>query len=123
MRQRFCFGFMVADVGIREVGEYRELTSRRERLDHAFLAKTLKNEKSSDRIASDFRNSIFDLLGQEIASIRKVRIVCNSDLDAADGIVSEPVGPVLILCPSTLTLRISISPWPERDQSEPVAGD
>ncbi len=64
-------------------------SSRRERLDHAFLSKRLKEGLSYKRIAGYFRSSIFELVGEEIAAIPKVQIVCNSELDAADVIVSK----------------------------------
>jgi phosphatidylserine/phosphatidylglycerophosphate/cardiolipin synthase-like enzyme len=66
-------------------------SSRRRRLDHAFLAKRLKGAKSYVRIAGYFRSSIFELVGEEIAEIGDVRIVCNSELDAADIAVSRHV--------------------------------
>ncbi len=66
-------------------------SSRRERLDHAFLAQRLKNAKSYKRIAGYFRSSIFELVGEEIASIPKVQIICNSELDAADVVISKHV--------------------------------
>ena len=69
----------------------QRFSSRRERLDHAFLAERLKKAKTYDRIAGYFRSSIFELVGEEIASIPKVRIVCNSELDAADVAVSRHV--------------------------------
>jgi len=47
-------------------------SSRRERLDHAFLAQRLKGAKSYRRIAGYFRSSIFELVGEEIAAIPKV---------------------------------------------------
>ena len=47
--------------------------------------------KSYKRIAGYFRSSIFELVGEEIASIPKVRIVCNSELNAADVAVSKHV--------------------------------
>jgi hypothetical protein len=40
----------------------RRFSSRRERLDHVFLAEKLKNAKSYDRIAGYFRSSIFELV-------------------------------------------------------------
>lgn len=67
----------------------RRFSSRRQRLDHAFLAERLKDAKSYKRIAGYFRSSIFELVGEEIAAIPKVRIVCNSELDAADVAVSK----------------------------------
>jgi len=64
-------------------------SSRRQRLDHAFLNERLKGAKSYRRIAGYFRSSIFELVGEEIAAIPKVQVVCNSELDAADVIVSR----------------------------------
>lgn len=66
-------------------------SSRRERLDHAFLAQRLQNAKSYKRIAGYFRSSIFELVGEQVASIPKVQIICNSELDAADVVISKHV--------------------------------
>jgi hypothetical protein len=66
-------------------------SSRRRRLDHAFLADRLRGARSYKRIAGYFRSSIFELVGEEIAAIPKVQIVCNSELDAADVAVSKHV--------------------------------
>ncbi|MDE2058549.1 MAG: DEAD/DEAH box helicase family protein [candidate division NC10 bacterium] len=66
-------------------------SSRRQRLDHSFLSVRLKEAKSYRRIAGYFRSSIFELVGEEIAAIPKVQIVCNSELDAADVAVSKHV--------------------------------
>ena len=66
-------------------------SSRRQQLDQAFLAKRLVNATSYRRIAGYFRSSIFELVGEEIANIPDVRIVCNSELDAADVAVSRHV--------------------------------
>jgi superfamily II DNA or RNA helicase/DNA-binding Lrp family transcriptional regulator len=66
-------------------------SSRRQRLDHAFLSTRLKNAKSYKRIAGYFRSSIFELVGEEIAAIPKVQIVCNSELDVADITISQHV--------------------------------
>ncbi|MFZ2089293.1 MAG: phospholipase D-like domain-containing anti-phage protein [Desulfobaccales bacterium] len=66
-------------------------SSRRQRLDHAFLNAKLKGARSYKRIAGYFRSSIFELVGEEIAAIPKVQIVCNSELDAADIAVSKHV--------------------------------
>src|ERR1017187_745126 len=73
------------------MAEINRFSSRRRRLDHAFLAKRLKGAKSYIRIAGYFRSSIFELVGEEIAGIAGVRIVCNSELDAADVTVSKHV--------------------------------
>jgi superfamily II DNA or RNA helicase len=73
------------------MADINRFSSRRRRLDHAFLAKRLKGAKSYIRIAGYFRSSIFELVGEEIADIADVRIVCNSELDAADIAVSKHV--------------------------------
>jgi SNF2 family DNA or RNA helicase len=67
----------------------RRFSSRRQRLDHAFLSERLKGARSYRRIAGYFRSSIFELVGEEIADIPLVQIVCNSELDAADVLVSK----------------------------------
>jgi hypothetical protein len=71
--------------------EIHRFSSRRQRLDHSFLANRLKGAKSYKRIAGYFRSSIFELVGEEIADIPRVQIVCNSELDAADVVVSKHV--------------------------------
>jgi superfamily II DNA or RNA helicase len=73
------------------MSDVNRFSSRRQRLDHAFLSAKLKDAKSYKRIAGYFRSSIFELVGEEIASIPHVRIVCNSELDAADVAVSKHV--------------------------------
>ena len=73
------------------MADINRFSSRRRRLDHVFLARRLKGAKSYIRIAGYFRSSIFELVGEEIASIADVRIVCNSELDAADVTVSKHV--------------------------------
>ena len=69
--------------------DINRFSSRRQRLDHAFLSARLNHARSYKRIAGYFRSSIFELVGEEIASIASVQIVCNSDLDAADIAVSK----------------------------------
>src|SRR5687768_2563017 len=71
------------------MNEIRRFSSRGQRLDHAFLNEKLRAAKSYRRIAGYFRSSVFELVGEEIASIPKVQIVCNSELDAADVLVSK----------------------------------
>ena len=73
------------------MAEIRRFSSRRRRLDHAFLAQRLQGAKSYKRIAGYFRSSIFELVGEEIADIPQVQIVCNSELDAADVAISQHV--------------------------------
>jgi superfamily II DNA or RNA helicase len=69
----------------------RRFSSRRQRLDHAFLVDRLRGAKSYRRIAGYFRSSIFELVGEEIWTIPKVQVVCNSELDAADVLISKHV--------------------------------
>jgi superfamily II DNA or RNA helicase len=73
------------------MAEINRFSSRRQRLDHAFLSAKLKGAKSYKRIAGYFRSSIFELVGEEITAIPHVRIICNSELDAADVAVSKHV--------------------------------
>lgn len=71
--------------------DINRFSSRRKRLDHSFLSVKLEGAKSYKRIAGYFRSSIFELVGEEIAAIPKVQIVCNSELDVADVAVSKHV--------------------------------
>ncbi len=71
------------------MAELNRFSSRRQPLDRAFLAEKLRGAKSYKRIAGYFRSSIFELVGEEIGSVEKVQIVCNSDLDPADIKVSR----------------------------------
>ena len=73
------------------MSDIRRFSSRRQRLDYAFLSAKLKGARSYRRIAGYFRSSIFELVGEEIAGISKVQIVCNSELDAADVAISKHV--------------------------------
>jgi phospholipase D-like protein len=73
------------------MAEMHRFSSRRQRLDHAFLANRLKGAKSYKCIAGYFRSSIFELVGEELADIPHVQVVCNSELDAADVVVSKHV--------------------------------
>ncbi|MFJ3349278.1 phospholipase D-like domain-containing anti-phage protein [Enterobacter bugandensis] len=62
----------------------KRFSSRTERLDTEFLAESLKGAAKYFRIAGYFRSSIFELVGEEIAKISEVKIICNSELDLAD---------------------------------------
>ncbi|MRH43331.1 DEAD/DEAH box helicase [Aquibacillus halophilus] len=62
----------------------KRFSSRTEKLDTEFLAKTLRSASKYFRIAGYFRSSIFELIGEEIAQIPEVKIICNSELDLAD---------------------------------------
>lgn len=69
--------------------EINRFSSRAKPLHEAFLAKKLDGARSYRRIAGYFRSSIFELVGEEVAGIPNVQIVCNSELDVADVIVSQ----------------------------------
>ena len=73
------------------MAEIIRYSSRRQMLSQAFLSERLKAAKSYKRIAGYFRSSIFELVGEEIAAIPKVQIVCNSELDVADIAISKHV--------------------------------
>ena len=60
------------------MAEIHRFSSSRQRLDHAFLANRLKGAKSYKRIAGYFRSSIFELVGEGLADIPHIQIVCNS---------------------------------------------
>lgn len=63
----------------------RHSSRRSKSLGHSFLASRLRGARSYDRIAGYFSSSILEVAGEELESIRgKVRIVCNSELQAAD---------------------------------------
>jgi len=62
----------------------RRFSSRTERLDQEFLAKSLQGAKRYLRIAGYFRSSIFELVGEQMAAIPEVKILCNSELDLVD---------------------------------------
>lgn len=65
-------------------GMIQRFSSRLERLDHAFLLGRLRNARSYDRIAGYFRSSIFEVAAEELSSVGRIRIVCNSDLNPQD---------------------------------------
>lgn len=67
----------------------RRFSSLEGRLDHTFLADRLAGARSYKRISGYFRSSILELVGEELESIRHVRIVCNSELDPIDINVSK----------------------------------
>ncbi len=73
------------------MAEINRFSSRRQRLDHTFLKTRLQGARAYKRIAGYFRSSIFELIGEEIADIPHVQIVCNSELDTADIAISKHV--------------------------------
>lgn len=62
----------------------QRFSSRTEHLGKEFLAKILQGAVKYHRIAGYFRSSIFELIGEEIADIPDVKIVCNSELEICD---------------------------------------
>jgi hypothetical protein len=65
-------------------GPLRRFSSRLVRLDHAFLRNRLRNARQYDRIAGYFRSSIFEVAAEELLSVGRIRVVCNSDLNPGD---------------------------------------
>jgi len=62
----------------------KRFSSRKEQLNSEFLAKSLTGADKYFRIAGYFRSSIFELVGEEIARIPEVKIICNSEIDLID---------------------------------------
>jgi hypothetical protein len=65
-------------------GALDRFSSRLGRLSSVYLKDRLQGASQYLRIAGYFRSSIFELVNEEIETIGKVRIVCNSDLDPED---------------------------------------
>lgn len=63
----------------------RRYSSRRQRLDRAFLAERLRGALAYDRIAGYFNSSLLEIAGEELQSVSGlVRVVCNADLHPGD---------------------------------------
>lgn len=67
----------------------QRFSSLRQPLGKVFLADRLQGAQSYKRIAGYFRSSILELVGEQIENIPEVRIVCNSELDPQDVLVSQ----------------------------------
>jgi superfamily II DNA or RNA helicase len=65
-------------------GALDRFSSRLGRLSSVYLKDRLQGASEYLRIAGYFRSSIFELVNEEIETIGRVRIVCNSDLDPED---------------------------------------
>lgn len=65
-------------------GGILRFSSRKERLDHAFLLDRLRGARQYDRIAGYFRSSIFEVAAEELSTVGRIRVVCNSDLNPQD---------------------------------------
>lgn len=89
---------MTAFVEVQSVTPFRDggglarFSSRHGRLANTYLAERLRGATSYDRIAGYFRSSIFELVGEEIGSIAKVRIVAKTLSLAASALVSVLLG-------------------------------
>lgn len=60
-------------------------SSRRQKLDRAFLDEKLRGALAYDRIAGYFSSSILEIAGEAIESVKgTVRVVCNSELSMED---------------------------------------
>ena len=59
-------------------------SSRTADLHGDFLAEALKGARRDLRIAGYFRSSVFEVAGEALEAVPEVKILCNSDLDAAD---------------------------------------
>jgi hypothetical protein len=79
-----------------EGGRLSRFSSRQARLSHAYLADRLKGAQTYDRIAGYFRSSIFELVGEQIDTIERVRIVANADLDPEDVEAAQRVREALL---------------------------
>lgn len=86
----------------------QRFSSLRQRLGKVFLADRLQGAQSYKRIAGYFRSSILELVGEQIENIPEVRIVCNSELDPQDVLVSQAARDVALK---------------ERWNQEPVEGE
>lgn len=62
-----------------------QYSSRRQKLDHYFLAACLKNALGYGSITGYFSSSMFELAGEKIDSITgNIWVICNSDLHPLD---------------------------------------
>ena len=62
----------------------KRYSSRTADLHGDFLAAALKGASRYLRIAGYFRSSVFEVAGEALEAVPEVKILCNSDLDAAD---------------------------------------
>jgi hypothetical protein len=58
-------------------------SSRRAPL-HEMLSERLHRARRYDRIAGYFRSSLLDVVGEELAGVDEIRVVCNGELDPND---------------------------------------
>jgi hypothetical protein len=72
-------------VGDQQDGRIQRFSSRRTRLDRAFLSERLRGARGYDRIAGYFSGSILEVAGEALESVDgKIRLVCNSGLQPQD---------------------------------------
>ena len=72
------------ELSFAQPGVLRRFSSRLVRLDHAFLRDRLRGARQYDRIAGYFRSSIFEVAAEELQTVGRIRVVCNSDLNPED---------------------------------------
>ena len=72
-------------MGDQQGGRIQRFSSRRTRLDRAFLSERLRGARGYDRIAGYFSGSILEVAGEALESVDgKIRLVCNSGLQPQD---------------------------------------
>lgn len=62
----------------------QRFSSRTQALDQAFLKQRLRGARRYQRIAGYFRSSLLELVHEELDTVERIEIVCNSDLDPSD---------------------------------------
>ncbi|MDZ7697076.1 MAG: phospholipase D-like domain-containing protein [Deltaproteobacteria bacterium] len=68
----------------------RRFSSRRQNLDASFINGRLTGGVSYDRIAGFFRSSLLEIAGEHLENMDgKIRVVCNSDMDARDVVTAK----------------------------------
>lgn len=65
--------------------QIKRFSSRRQPLDHTFLAQRLKGAQAYDRIAGYFSSSLLEVVGEELETVEgTIRVICNSNLHPLD---------------------------------------
>lgn len=79
----------IFDPRSQEAGCITRYSSRHQPLRHSFLQKEILEARRYDRIAGYFSSSIFELAGEELENLEKVRIVCNADIQQKDWAIAH----------------------------------
>ena len=65
--------------------QIKRFSSRRQPIEHTFLAKRLNEAKAYDRIAGYFSSSLLEVVGEELETVKgTIRVICNSNLHPLD---------------------------------------